>query len=1104
MVKQYKLPLIIFRLKKTAILVSLIVLKLSGVNAQTVVINEVMKSNASVITDIDGDAEDWIELYNFGETTINLQNWGLSNCEDQPYKWVIPDVNIESGEFLLIWFSGKNLTNPNNLLHTNFSICSSGETIYLTNSEGTTIDYIIPVEMMTDISYGRKPDGSNNWCFFTEPTPLFENIESEVYSEILSVPEFSHEGGWYSEGFPLYFTNAEPNTKIIYTTDGSDPDLVNNPDNTYEYEGHFFIEKELLEESNSVSFIRGNVATGNNSNLLAWFPPYEIPKKANIIKAQKISSENRIPSPIVSNTYFIDFHDSEANNEYNLPVISIITDKSNFFDKYSEPPNTGIMVPYYLWLSNAPFRFARGLEWECNIHIELYEADGTKAFAHAAGARVHGGWSRIAAQKNLRIYFRNIYGERQLKYPLFSHGQETHQMQSNFKRFILRTGSSEVWQTLIRDGLMQDLVGEMDIDRQAHQPSVLFINGEYWGVHNIRERVDKYYIADKYNIDENELTITDGGNDNYGLIVLEDSDMMQIIMNNDMSEQSNYDIVKEVMDINSFIDYNVAQLYFSNGDWPQNNLKAWNSDDFSWRFLMFDVDCGFNRHETGMQDVKQIERVCENQMYPLVHLLDNLEFKQNFISRFADMLNTIFIPEYVTNKILEYASEIEHLMPEYFRRWGVRNYVSYEYISEEDAMEHWENQIQNMIEFANLRPNYKRQHIQEFFHLGSQLQLTVDICSEDRGYLHVNTIEITENTLGIEANPYPWEGIYFEDIPIELFAVPNLGYKFSHWSGDIYSENENLTVYPSGDLSLKANFISTDSYEEIIYYWTFDSDLPNNTPLESVVNTYSANNKTAVIYYNSCFEHYPFEPRHFYWRKSSLERRNAPTEINYYPEANYGIEYNEFDMRGLQIKQPLNYDNKQSSLILKFSTIDLKDIKISFAAMNEGAANIITIDYLNNGNWTNANLEDFIKNISPIYELYEIDLSNIDALSNNEESMIRLRFFGEDANEDGGERISFNNIAVSGIKITEESFIEPSEILSVVNIYPNPFSDYFIIECSEEITRLSITNVNGQELKKINPYAENITVFSGDMSPGIYYITIQTYKGSTSKSVVKL
>ena len=158
--------------------------------SQNIVINEIITSNSSVITDDDGSYEDWVELYNSGTESVNLSGFGLSDNVSLPYQWVFPEYWIQPGEQLLIWCSDKNRTNPLQPFHTNFKISSSGEPITLTDNFGNVVDSFPATIIPQNFSYGRQNDGSLTFVIFPEPTPGTSNI-TEGYSEILNPPIFS-------------------------------------------------------------------------------------------------------------------------------------------------------------------------------------------------------------------------------------------------------------------------------------------------------------------------------------------------------------------------------------------------------------------------------------------------------------------------------------------------------------------------------------------------------------------------------------------------------------------------------------------------------------------------------------------------------------------------------------------------------------------------------------------------------------------------------------------------------------------------------------------------------------------------------------------------
>ncbi|NLW33823.1 MAG: hypothetical protein GXY77_20430, partial [Fibrobacter sp.] len=193
----------------------------SSIFSQTVILNEIMSSNSKTLSDEDGEFSDWIEIYNHGKTDINLKGYGLSDSKSDPLKWVFPDVTISSGQYMIVWASGKNRKDPANPLHTSFKIDASGEQITIAIPVGTIIDYFPEKSLPVDISCGRKPD-DENWYYFSEPTPGKIN-STKSGTGILDPPSFSVSPGVYSSPVILHRPQYDENVIIRYTLNGSEP-----------------------------------------------------------------------------------------------------------------------------------------------------------------------------------------------------------------------------------------------------------------------------------------------------------------------------------------------------------------------------------------------------------------------------------------------------------------------------------------------------------------------------------------------------------------------------------------------------------------------------------------------------------------------------------------------------------------------------------------------------------------------------------------------------------------------------------------------------------------------------------------------------------------
>src|SRR5690625_1161290 len=203
----------------------------------TVTINEFMPAKQRVLTDEDGDYEDWIELYNCSDEAIDLTGWYLSDRQDRPLQWQFPSVSIPAQGYLLVWASGKDRVDGKEL-HTNFRIKASGEPLLLSNAAGELIDEIPPIEAHAHEVVGRSPDGVGEVMILAEPTPEASNAAA-IAPALIEAPRFSHESGFYAEEFTLSLSHPDENVTIYYTLDGSEPDPENLEGSTYRYKNNY-------------------------------------------------------------------------------------------------------------------------------------------------------------------------------------------------------------------------------------------------------------------------------------------------------------------------------------------------------------------------------------------------------------------------------------------------------------------------------------------------------------------------------------------------------------------------------------------------------------------------------------------------------------------------------------------------------------------------------------------------------------------------------------------------------------------------------------------------------------------------------------------------
>jgi len=324
---------------------------------------------------------------------------------------------------------------------------------------------------------------------------------------------------------------------------------------------------------------------------------------------------------------------------------------------------------------------------------------------------------------------------------------------------------------------------------------------------------------------------------------------------------------------------------------------------------------------------------------------------------------------------------------------------------------------------------------------------------------------------------------------------------FSHWSGDSISPEIEITIVPNTTIQLTAHFIPSNEVEDApIYFWVMDSSVPNDTPLVEINSSFEIPTE-GVLRYESCLEGYPFDNTHPNWRKASMERRNSPTVLNYIPEANYEIPFETANMRGLQIKQPFQQNNLENQMIFEFSTSGYQDILFGFAAKDENAADAILIDYSvseSSSVWTNEGLTSSSLNLSDEYQLFEVNFSSIEAVNNNPNFKIRLRFEGENMTLDNGDRVTFNNFSVKG---STYSFSVIDNFPLQFNIYPNPVSEELYIVHGYNEVAFKLFSVDGKLVQ--NGLLNGLKINVSTLQKGLYILQLEVNGKKEIKKIVK-
>ncbi len=666
----------------------------SEVGGQSIVINEFMSKNETTIQDLDGDFSDWLEIYNSGNSEVNLEGFHLSDDSEDITKWVFPSAMIPAGGHLLVYASEKNLT-AGIELHANFKISQSGEPLILSNPEGEVVSRIPSIWMAADFSYARIADGSEQLLATENSTPGELNI---LPNAIIS----SHLSGYYDSPITLNLAASSSNV-IRYTMDGSLPDA----------DSPIFSELELgLNQSSNegISFIPTTPLEGPYQlEVFKWKTPEEV-NRCHVVRYASFSG-NQLVGNVTSSTFFIGPQLSEGCS---FPVVSLVTDSLNLFDYES-----GIYIPGmrhdqegWAWWPYGNYH-NRGQEWERKMHISYFNEEGELTLDTDAGMRMRGFGSTSNPQKSFNVYFRDDYGLDLANLELFPDSAS-----EKFKRLTFRNSGQDFLQTHFRDALLQRIAAPLDLDLQAFKPAILFINGEYWGIHNIREKYDKHHFNYQYGVSSDEVNVLqkcgeveEGDNAEY-------LDLLSYLSDHSLAEEENYAYVSDRVDISNMIDFQIAEIYFANYDWPCNNFKIWKSSspESKWRFLIFDLDLSFGFSESSASAVSMEHDTSESNEWPncpcsnkiFRKLLENENFRMRFVERFAYCQENVFDTPIIEDVLNEFVALYLPEMGEHIARW-----------KHPASLDEWYNQIEIMRRFSAERPCYMEENIRDYFGLQS-------------------------------------------------------------------------------------------------------------------------------------------------------------------------------------------------------------------------------------------------------------------------------------------------------------------------------------------------------------------------------------------------
>ncbi len=710
---------------------------------RNIVINEVCLYNLSCLYDENGKHSDWAELYNKGDRDLDISGWYLSDSSSKRDKWAFPaGTVVPGGGYLTVFMdsreekepdqdesfslesfilNGKAIPAGDNGLHTTFRL-SKNETLYLSSKDGNPVDSFELIPLKYDTTLSRLPDGSASVSRRT-PTPLSSNSESApVIYPSLSEPVFSRESGFYDSEFELSLSSFEGD--IYYTLDGSEP-----TPSSIKYDKPIRI-CDRSSENNVYSALR-DVSV----DLLPYIDykfslPFSPVPKCNVVRAA-VFDEKGNRSETVSRSFF----PSSVNSLFKgIRVISLVTDPVNLFDyekgiyvigkngvesferRLSESENAlsfirenpGTPTDGSVIIGDVKMDefiesnyTMRGSAWERESFLTLFDDRHVLSLSESLGIRVKGHRTCNFPKKSLNLYGRNYYGGKIIDKGIFD---------KDYSRLTLFAGGQDEL-SLVRDAFISDITSKLSFASLSFtSPCALFLDGEFWGIYRISEKMDEDFIGRHYDVDPDQVVMVKNSLLSKGIPEDDElyGDLRHFIMNADFTAGTDYERFQEMVDIESLLDFYAARIFIDEGmDWPNINVAFWrtretdDSNPFAdgrWRYINFDNNSNLDYGAVSVNTIGKALNGTKNYRPDELFskLMKNPDFKKRFLKRFKEIIASAFDPESAIKKLDRYAAEIRpYIESDYSRYYGDRY-----------TLKDFDEDIESIRKYLQKRPDY--------------------------------------------------------------------------------------------------------------------------------------------------------------------------------------------------------------------------------------------------------------------------------------------------------------------------------------------------------------------------------------------------------------
>ncbi len=640
---------------------------------------------------------------------------------------------------------------PNMNQHTNFKISSDGETVYLFSPDHLPISSLEVSVQNLDNSTGLFPDASSNTVLFDIASPAASNNQSNIFNSYALAPDLITPSGLFQSTLNISISDLNPVSEQAIIRYTTDGSEPNDSSTLYTSSGIFIFTSSTIRAR---AFIEG-----------------------------------KLPSSVSSASYLLGLN-------HVTPIISVMTNSSNLYG------NAGIFDHW-------------DQDWERPVHVDYFDTDHSLIFSQNSGMQIDGGWggSRSNPQHSFRLELDNgVLGEGSVNFPFIPNRPN----RTKYSNFYLRNGSNQYLALPYKDASqVMMMAGETNNYFSAWRPVTVYINGNYFGLYELREKFDTEYFKTLEGATSAQTEIlTASAWYGWGLRALTGSvenfysvhAQFDQLDPNDSNFWNNAD---QYFDMTYYTDYIIGESWMGNTDWPANNIKIYRSDATNQRYRFCTIDLEMSMGPFAFTDCT-IDHIAymlgQDQNNPYINIflkgIQNKRFHDYFINRFADNMNTTYRIDRLLGIENSMFNSTVLEMPNEYGRWGDPNAISQQMTSFYDNHLFFQDQLSQRTEIV-------RNNIQSNFELPSQVDMTLDVFPAGSGKIKISTITPDE---------YPWNGVYFNGIPVKIEAIANTGYHFLHWGNNALLND-----------TLQSVFIDTLNLNSVLFKAYFEENFDVST-----------------------------------------------------------------------------------------------------------------------------------------------------------------------------------------------------------------------------------------------------------------------------------